>query len=320
MTNQVITFPNANLPSLANLPSDLLAKVAGQWKRAAELATSAPNRLTFKSSRFNLSDGGSEPVVLDDRVLDVYLVAVNPQFHYVFYDMDYDTAEKMGKTPKTLSRYPIEGENWDSPPPAGFVQRNYRQRAVIMLANDPTHKLYVVDFGYKSVKQSGNAQSNTCNLSTLLKSLHGFFSQNQGLMPFMMTVQLSFDTKHSVPVVAFSLYDNRNHSTDIRFANDAAIAEMIRVLSNGDVERLLDIHFDNSKDEAVVNAAPPATPQTHVPPQGTVQPPQGTNPPWQGQAQGQAQPQTQSQGTTPLWQGQAQPQTQPQYDPGMAAL
>ena len=189
-----------------------------------------------------------------------------------------------------------------------------------MLANDPTHKLYVVDFGYKSVKQSGNAQSNTCDLSSLLKSMHGISSQYQGLLPFMMTVQLSFDTKHSVPVVAFSLYDNRNHSNAIRFANDAAIAEMIRVLGNGDVERLLDIHFDNTREDAVVNAAPPATPQTQVPPQGTVQPPKGTTPPWQGQPQTQSQ--AQPQGTTPPWQGQAQfqPQVQPQYDPGMAAL
>lgn len=334
MTNQVITFGNVHVP-VPQMNADFAAKIAAQWQQAAALATNAPNRITFKSNRFNISKGGAEPVQLSDLTLDVHIVAVNPQFHYVFYDRTYDESEKTGVAPKALSRYPLPDEKFDSPLPAGFVQRNYRQRAVVMLANDPQHELYVVDFGYKSVRQSGNANVGTCSFSTLLKTL-GDFQASHGIMPFTFTVQLSFDGSQSVPVVAFSLYDLRNRSNEVRFASEPAIQAMVEAMTDGTTDRLLDIHFDNTAENATVNAAPPQQPQMQVPPQGQVQPPQmqpqmqpqGQQPPaWQQQAQAQPQmQQPQSQQQTPPWQQQAQfqPQMQPQNEQtapaGMAAL
>ena len=254
---------------------------------------------------------------------------------YVFYDRTYDESEKTGVTPKTLSRYPLPDEKFDSPPPAGFVQRNYRQRAIVMLANDPQHELYVVDFGYKSVRQSGNANVGTCSFATLLKTM-GDFQASHGVMPFTFTVQLSFDGSQSVPVIAFSLYDLRNRSNEVRFASEPAIQAMVEAMTNGTTDRLLDIHFDNTTENATVNAAPPQQPQMQVPPQGQVQPPQmqpqmqpqGQQPPaWQQQAQAQPQmQQPQGQQQTPPWQQQAQFQPQMQRrtnrtaPAGMAAL
>ena len=334
MTNQVIPFGNANVP-VPQMNADFAAKIAAQWQQAAALATNAPNRITFKSNRFNISKGGGEPVQLSDLTLDVHIVAVNPQFHYVFYDRTYDESEKTGVAPKTLSRYPLPDEKFDSPSPAGFVQRNYRQRAIVMLANDPQHELYVVDFGYKSVRQSGNANVGTCSFATLLKTM-GDFQASHGIMPFTFTVQLSFDGSQSVPVVAFSLYDLRNRSNEVRFASEPAIQAMVEAMTDGTTDRLLDIHFDNTTENATVNAAPPQQPQMQVPPQGQVQPPQmqpqmqpqGQQPPaWQQQAQAQPQmQQPQGQQQTPPWQQQAQfqPQMQPQNEQtapaGMAAL
>lgn len=334
MTNQVIPFGNVNVP-VPQMNADFAAKIAAQWQQAAALATNAPNRITFKSNRFNISKGGGEPVQLSELTLDVHIVAVNPQFHYVFYDRTYDESEKTGVAPKTLSRYPLPDEKFDSPLPAGFVQRNYRQRAIVMLANDPQHELYVVDFGYKSVRQSGNANVGTCSFATLLKTM-GDFQASHGIMPFTFTVQLSFDGSQSVPVVAFSLYDLRNRSNEVRFASEPAIQAMVEAMTDGTTDRLLDIHFDNTTENATVNAAPPQHPQMQVPPQGQVQPPQmqpqmqpqGQQPPaWQQQAQFQPQmQQPQSQQQTPPWQQQAQfqPQMQPQNEQtapaGMAAL
>lgn len=334
MTNQVIPFGNANVP-VPQMNADFASKIAAQWQQAAALATNAPNRITFKSNRFNISKGGGEPVQLSELTLDVHIVAVNPQFHYVFYDRTYDESEKTGVAPKTLSRYPLPDEKFDSPPPAGFVQRNYRQRAIVMLANDPQHELYVVDFGYKSVRQSGNANVGTCSFATLLKTM-GDFQASHGIMPFTFTVQLSFDGSQSVPVVAFSLYDLRNRSNEVRFASEPAIQAMVEAMTNGTTDRLLDIHFDNTTENATANAAPPQQPQMQVPPQGQVQPPQmqpqmqpqGQQPPaWQQQAQAQPQmQQPQGQQQTPPWQQQAQfqPQMQPQNEQtapaGMAAL
>ena len=334
MTNQVIPFGNANVP-VPQMNADFAEKIAAQWQQAAALATNAPKRITFKSNRFNISKGGGEPVQLSELTLDVHIVAVNPQFHYVFYDRTYDESEKTGVAPKTLSRYPLPDEKFDSPPPAGFVQRNYRQRAIVMLANDPQHELYVVDFGYKSVRQSGNANVGTCSFATLLKTM-GDFQASHGIMPFTFTVQLSFDGSQSVPVVAFSLYDLRNRSNEVRFASEPAIQAMVEAMTDGTTDRLLDIHFDNTAENATVNAAPPQQPQMQVPPQGQVQPPQmqpqmqpqGQQPPaWQQQAQAQPQmQQPQSQQQTPPWQQQAQfqPQMQPQNEQtapaGMAAL
>ena len=332
MTNQVIPFGNANVP-VPQMNADFAAKIAAQWQQAAALATNAPNRITFKGNRFNISKGGGEPVQLSELTLDVHIVAVNPQFHYVFYDRTYDESEKTGVAPKTLSRYPLPDEKFDSPPPAGFVQRNYRQRAIVMLANDPQHELYVVDFGYKSVRQSGNANVGTCSFATLLKTM-GDFQASHGIMPFTFTVQLSFDGSQSVPVVAFSLYDLRNRSNEVRFASEPAIQAMVEAMTNGTTDRLLDIHFDNTTENATVNAAPPQQPQMQVPPQGQVQPPQGQPqmqpqgqqpPAWQQQAQFQPQMQPQGQ-QQPPWQqqAQAQPQMQPQNEQtapaGMAAL
>lgn len=295
MTNQVITFGNVNVP-VPQLNAEFQAKIAAQWQQAAALATNAPNRITFKGNRFNLSKGGAEPVQLSDLTLDVHIVAVNPQFHYVFYDRSFDESEKTGVAPKTLSRYPLPDEKFDSPPPNGFVQRNYRQRAIVMLANDPQHELYVVDFGYKSVRQSGNANVGTCSFSSLLKTL-GDFQASHGIMPFTFTVQISFDGSQSVPVVAFSLYDLRNRDTNVRFASEPAIQAMVEAMTNGTTERLLDINFDNSTENATVNAATPPQPQMQVPPQGQPQP--------------------------PAWQQQAQPQNEqpaPTAPAGMAAL
>ena len=311
MTNQVITFGNAHVP-VPQMNADFAAKIAAQWQQAAALATNAPNRITFKSNRFNISKGGAEPVQLSDLTLDVHIVAVNPQFHYVFYDRTYDESEKTGVAPKTLSRYPLPDEKFDSPLPAGFVQRNYRQRAIVMLANDPQHELYVVDFGYKSVRQSGNAHVGTCSFSTLLKTM-GDFQATHGIMPFTFTVQLSFDGSQSVPVVAFSLYDLRNRSNEVRFASEPAIQAMVEAMTNGTTDRLLDIHFDNTTENATVNAAPP---------QGQQQPPQGQQQPPAWQQQAQMQPQMQPQGQQqPPWQQQTQNEQPASTAPaGMASL
>ena len=82
MSTQLIIAPNA-MPAL-QLPADVLAKVQAQLKQAAGNQSSSLPRLSFGGKQFNVTLGGNT-VPLDDRVLDVHIVAIDPQFHYAFY-------------------------------------------------------------------------------------------------------------------------------------------------------------------------------------------------------------------------------------------
>ena len=93
--SQLIIAPNA-MPAL-QLPADVLAKVQAQLKQAADNQSSSLPRLSFGGKMFNLTVGGSK-VELQDRVLDVHIVAIDPNHHYVFNEFGYDDVkDKMTK-------------------------------------------------------------------------------------------------------------------------------------------------------------------------------------------------------------------------------
>jgi len=266
MSNQLI-LAGVQLPSL-NLSPDVMAKVKAQFAQAAANTTTSLPRLSFGGKMFNITFGG-DTVELQDRVLDVHLVAIDPQFHYTFYEKAY-TGTDSDKDGRTMSRYPLPTDGFEFTPTHEWSQRAYKQRAVVMLANDPDHKLYVVDFGYNSIKKVGNPQLGLLNLSQLIAQLDFITRQNPQILPFMFTVQLSF-TKASVAEIQFSLYDQRQQgNTQARFATPAAIEAMANAIANGDVDNLMKVEYDSTvnKGEAEPTQAPaqaqPATVATPV--------------------------------------------------------
>ena len=257
MSNQ-LTLAGVQLPSL-NISPEIVAKVQAQFAQAASNTTTSFPRLSFGGKMFNITFGG-DTIELQDRVLDVHLVAIDPQHHYTFYEKKY-TGNDSDKDSRTMSRYPLPTDEFEFTPTSEWEQRSYRQRAVVMLANDPEHKLYAVDFGYNSIKKVGNPQLGLLNLSQLIAQLDFITRQNPQILPFMLTVQLSF-TKATVPEIQFSLYDQRAQgNTQARFATPAAIEAMANAIANGDVDSLMKIEYDSGdkKDTATPVATPVAT-------------------------------------------------------------
>ena len=262
MSSNQLILTGVNLPTL-NLPNDVLAKVQAQFAAAAANATTSLPRLSFSGKMFNLTMGGST-VELNDRVLDVHIVAVNPQFHYQFFEKSYDESRASDDSGRTMSRYPLPEDEFEFTPTAEWAQRAYKQRCVVMLANDPDHKLYVVDFGYKSVKKSGNPSLHLLNLSQLVTQFDFITRQNPQVLPFMFTVQLSF-TRETVPEIQFSLIDQMAQGNNQpRFATPAAIEAMVTALSNGEVDNLLKIEYDSASNEAATPVQQPVQPVQQI--------------------------------------------------------
>lgn len=249
--NNLVIQTNQNLPAV-NLDPSILAKVQQQFTQAAANVTSSRPRLSFAGRAFNLTFGG-EKVELQERVLDVHIVAIDPQFHYTFYEKDFNDPDN--ENGRILSRYPTPEDTFEFTPTAEWKQRTYKQRAVVMLANDPEQKLYIADFGYNSIKKSGNPAIGLFNLSQLITQLDYITRNSNGILPFMLTVQLSF-TRDTVPVVQFSLYDQRvQGDNNARFATAANIEFMAKAIASGEVDKLMDVSYDSQEQTGATTKA-----------------------------------------------------------------
>nr|DAD83117.1 MAG TPA: hypothetical protein [Podoviridae sp. ctlpi2] len=257
---------NAPLPQV-QLPADVLAKIAAQFATAAANVSASIPRLTFAGREFRLNENGTERA-LDSKLLDVHIVAVNPTHHYQFFEREYDETKDMpvGERGNMMSRLPLPSDEIEWTPTKEWAQRLYKQRVVLMLADDPQHRLWVADFGYKSVRKSGNPAIGLFNLGQLLVQFNEFQKTNPKLLPFLFTVQLSF-TRESVPEVQFSLTDQRADangviSKDVRFARQDAIEAIMAAISDGSAEKMLDVAYDSrtsNNAEPEGQAAAPTT-------------------------------------------------------------
>lgn len=240
-----LILPETQFP-LTGLSQDLLTKVKSQFSQAAVNATSTIPRLSFGGKSFNITVGNVK-TELTERTLDVHLVAVDPQFHYQFFEKTYEDSKGSDDKGRMMSRYPEPTDEVTFIPNQEWAQRAYKQRAVVMLANDLNHTLYVVDFGYNSIKKGGNPQLGLLNLSQLLTTLDNFSRSHEGILPFMFTIQLSF-SREVQPEIQFSLFDQRiQGNTQVRFATPAKMEAIVNALSNGEVDNLMKVEFDSAE-------------------------------------------------------------------------
>lgn len=267
MSNQLIIAPNA-MPAL-QLPADVLAKVQEQLKQAADNQSSSLPRLSFGGKMFNLTVGGSK-VELQDRVLDVHIVAIDPNFHYVFNEFGYDDVKDKDDKGRVLVRYPLPTDNFTFTPTAEFTQRAYKQRCIVMLANDPELRLYIMDLGYNSIRKVGNTALGLLNLSQLITQFQFYQNSNPQLFPFMFTVQLSF-TREVQPEIQFSLYDQRQQGNyQARFANAGAMDAIVKALSDGTVDNLMKVEYDSASVQSTTGTpVAPVAPVVQPAPQPT---------------------------------------------------
>lgn len=273
MTNQVATFNAANLPSI-NLPADIAAKLAAQWQQAEQNVTFSYPVLKTKNGRFVLQDNGND-TTLEALTLDVFLVAIDPRIHYTFYAKKFDEL-KEGEQVQTKSCYPDPNEPYDAPIPVPFVQKKVSQRAVVMLAGDPSHKLYSWDIGYNSLRKTGNDRAHTANFSQLLPTLNQMCKMQPGLLPPMICVQLSIDSKPMGGGVAFSLYNAKTPGVfDVRFADAASLEVMMQALSDGTVENMMKVEYEYipGKDNQQQATQSDTRPQNQQPAWAGSQPP-----------------------------------------------
>lgn len=293
-----------NLPQI-QLSPDLVARAQSMLQEAAQNLSSAPPRLSFGGKMFNLTSNGAT-VELQDRVLDVHIVAIDSRHHYVFYERAYEGVD--GDSGKSMARYPVPEDTIEYTPTKEWAQRTYRHRCVVMLANDPNHNLYVVDFGYNSCKKTGNINLGLMNLGQLVTLLNSYAKQNAALLPFLFTVQLSF-TKETVPEVQFSLFDQRApQSHEVRFASPGAINAMQTAFTDGTIDNLMKVEYSSAAQSSQPALAAPAAPQApQIPQQPAVQ--TAVQPAAQPAVQPAAQPAVQPQ-------SQSQPATQPQVQGG----
>lgn len=262
MTNQVATFSAANLPSI-NLPAGIAAKLAAQWQQAEQNVTFSYPVLKTKNGRFVLQDNGND-TTLEALTLDVFLVAIDPRIHYTFYAKKFDEL-KEGEQVQTKSCYPDPNEPYDAPIPAPFVQKKVSQRAVVMLAGDPSHKLYSWDIGYNSLRKTGNDHAHTANFSKLLPTLNQFCQMHPGVLQPMICVQLSIDSKPMGGGVAFSLYNAKTPGVfDVRFADAASLEVMMKALSDGTVENMMKVEYEYIPGKDNQQQAVTTTPQPQV--------------------------------------------------------
>lgn len=272
MTNQVAAFNAANLPSI-NLPADIAAKLAAQWQQAAQNVTFSYPVLKTKNGRFVLQDSGNE-TTLEALTLDVFLVAIDPRIHYTYYAKDFNDI-KEGEQVQTKSCYPDPNEPYDAPIPAPYVQKKVSQRVVVMLAGDPSHKLYSWDIGYNSLRKTGNDHAHTANFSQLLPTLNQLCQMQPGLLPPMICVQLSIDGKPKGGGVAFSLYNAKTPGVfDLRFADTASLEVMMQALTDGTVESMMKVEYEYIPGKDNQQPATAATqPQAQQPAWAGSQPP-----------------------------------------------
>ena len=248
MSNALATISGFDLTKL--LPAAALANIAANFDQADEsFAGGDLTTLSLKGREFGLKHGGSL-TLLPERAVDIYLVGIRPVDHFVFYDSTYD--ENTGQSEEggeSLTRDVLPSDPKDFVPFDGWLSRARKRRCILMLANDTEQRLVVADFGAKTLYQKADTNAGLFNLSQLMKQMAVFRQHNNAILPFMFKLQMSF-TRDSVPVVQFSFMDQATRSEPVRSADPAALDAIAKHWESGEVERLLNVWFDDATTAA----------------------------------------------------------------------
>lgn len=257
MSNALLNTQNFNLTSL--IPQSALAAMTGIADAADKSFGSGDvYTLGFRGREFSLRGNGTE-VALPNKQVDFYLVAMRPSDHFVFYDTTYDEAET-GVQGNMLTRDVLASDPKEFIPTGQWKSRSRKRRCVIMLANDTDKRLVIADFGAKSVYQPAEINAGLFNLSKLQQQIASIRNSNPNIFSFMFTLQMSF-TRDSVPVVQFSFMDQLTRAEPVRQAPPNVVSYIAEQFANGEVERLLNLRFDDEPTPVPQVQQAPVAPQ-----------------------------------------------------------
>lgn len=193
-----------------------------------------PTRMSFAGRSLWVHKNG-EKEELPTRQADIVVVAINPKFHYAFYERAYGENE----TGHFMTRYPTAEDTSDFTPSKEWKQRQYKRRVLFMLANDPSCELYYADFSYGSDKKSGGVGYFS------IVGLQGDITKKRKIdpnfAPFCQVVQMSF-TQDSVPTLRFAIEKSKSVTQE---QIDAAVDYW----QNGTVQRMFELEYDSRNDE-----------------------------------------------------------------------
>jgi hypothetical protein len=202
--NQVAVFNPGQLP--AHLRS------AGISATALALAGGAQTgpRLSIKGGVFRLIVDGKELAAIEERYLDIVIVAAAPKVSRTFYLAKYD--------PENPAAPDCQSQNGDVPDPASPHKQSascatcpqnvkgsgqgdsracrYSQRVAVVLANDLEGD--VMQLSLPALSLFGKAEGDNRPLQEYAKWLTA-----QGIDPTMLVTRLKFDTKSESPKLFF---------------------------------------------------------------------------------------------------------------------
>ncbi len=204
MANQVAVFNPGQLP--AHLRSVGISETA----KALAGGGATGKRLSIKGGVFRLIVDGKEIAAIDERYLDVVIVAAAPKVSRTFYIKQYDADAPAG--PDCFS------QDGDFPDPTSKAKQaqscaacpqnvkgsgqgdsracRYSQRTAIVLANDIEGD--VMQLSIPALSLFGKAEGENRPLQEYARWLTA-----QGIDPTMLVTRLKFDTKSESPKLFF---------------------------------------------------------------------------------------------------------------------
>lgn len=276
---------NINFDFNSLLPAGVLDKIGNNLDQMAGSFGRGLNFISFAGREFHLKMGGTS-VEHPQRTLDFVLVAGAKNDHRVFYRGTYEQGKDVPPTCWSSddvapdANVPPAQRGSDKCETCPFNEKGSHQsgkgractrkrRAIVMLANDPEHKLFITDISALSIYGDGrNTAAGYFNWQQVTQQLATYRKQDSRLVPFVFVLQMSF-TQDTVPVTQFSFIDQVTRS-GIRTADQATIEAAAKAWENGDVERLLSMEIANADDNEQTQAQPAA--QAPVAPQPVPQP------------------------------------------------
>lgn len=293
------------------LPAGILDKIGSNLDQMANSFGGGLNFISYAGREFHIKMGGAE-TQHPARTLDFVLVAGAKNDHRIFYRGTYEQGKDA--TPTCWSsddvtpdaNVPPQQRGSDKCETCPFNEKGSHQsgkgractrkrRAVVMLADDAEHRMFLTDISALSIYGERNTQAGYLNWQQVTKQLAVYRNQDARLVPFVFVLQMSF-TQDTVPVTQFSFVDQVTRS-GIRMASPQIIEAAGKAWESGEVERLLALEIGKSDSDTQSGTA--QQPQQ-------AQPAQQAQPQWAQQSAQQAQPQ---------WTPQGQPVQQPVQQP-----
>ena len=240
MSNDMALFNPNQMPAFAKnaAPNALALSLGG--------GTSSGNRHSIKGGVFRLIAGGKEIAQIEDRHLDVVIVAAQPKVGRMYYEGKWDPSKAAvppacwspdGDKPDAAVKNPQASACMSCPQNvAGSGQGNskacrFERRLAVVLANDISGD--VLQLALPSTSLFGDAENGNHPLHAYVKALTA-----QNINPDMVITRIKFDTKAEHPKLFFKpqgwLTEEQYKEVQEQGKSDAAIKAITLTVSQQD--------------------------------------------------------------------------------------